>query len=129
MAKRDIQSGIYVGDGGNVSRLSVGGDVIGGDKYAGGAPNEDRQKLLAAVASIQKQLAELNEGHPGLRQDAGDELAKALDAGTRGDKDRLVEKLDSARGYLERLGQAVPAAVMLAHSVATLVAQASSLAL
>lgn len=129
MPNNDIKSGIYVGEGGKVSQISVSGDVFAGDKYTAGGVAEDKQRLLDEIASIQKKLAALDEGHPGLRKDADDELAKAHEAGTNGDKDRLVEKLETARGYLERLGQAAPAAVMLAHAVATLVGQAAAIAL
>ncbi len=63
----------------------------------------------------------LSEAPSGLRMDAADELGKARSAGEEGDDQRLVEKLGAAQGYLERIAAAVPAAVSIAQTIATLI--------
>jgi len=82
---------------------------------------EDRQQLLELLARLQQEVEALKEAPAGLRSDALDELKKAQAAGEDKDDDRLVEKLSTAQGFLERIAAALPAAVSVAQAVATLV--------
>jgi hypothetical protein len=128
MVQRDLESaGIYMEQGASIKSVSVG-NLAGRDLTIGAdAGVDERQRLLAEIEELQAQVAALAEANPGLRDDAHDELSKAKTAGEQGDTNRLVEKLEAARGYLERLGKDLPSALALAGTVATLVQRVAGL--
>ena len=133
MAERDASSaGINIGGNARVSKIDVQGDVIGRDKVVGAIDDEaqaaqDRQQLLDALAKLQAQVDALEQAPSGLKSDAHDDLDKAKQAGEQGDKNRLLEKLESARGYLERMAEFVPIGLQLAQTVATIAQRANGL--
>jgi hypothetical protein len=129
LGQRDLESaGIYMEQGASIKTVSIGGNVVGRDLTIGAdAAVDERQRLLAEIEELRAQVAALAEANPGLRDDAHDELSKAKTAGEQGDTNRLVEKLEAARGYLERLGQDLPSALALAGTVATLVQRVAGL--
>jgi hypothetical protein len=129
MVQRDLESaGIYMEQGASIKTVSIGGNVVGRDLTIGAdAAVDERQRLLAEIEDLRAQVAALAEANPGLRDDAHDELSKAKTAGEQGDTNRLVEKLEAARGYLERLGKDLPSALALAGTVATLVQRVAGL--
>ena len=126
--QRDLESaGIYMEQGASIKSVSVG-NLAGRDLTIGAdAGVDERQRLLAEIEELRAQVAALAEANPGLRDDAHDELSKAKTAGEQGDTNRLVEKLEAARGYLERLGKDLPSALALAGTVATLVQRVAGL--
>ena len=116
-----------VGKGGRIGNISLGGNVAGRDvvvttttSTGDAASDNDLKPVLEALASLQDQIAKLEQAPPGLRDDAQDELRKAQQAGSLGDTQRLAEKLGAAKGYLERIGQHLPEALSLAQTVAML---------
>jgi hypothetical protein len=129
MVQRDLESaGIYMEQGASIKTVSIGGNVVGRDLTIGAdAAVDERQRLLAEIEDLRAHVAALAEANPGLRDDAHDELSKAKTAGEQGDTNRLVEKLEAARGYLERLGKDLPSALALAGTVATLVQRVAGL--
>lgn len=133
VAERDASSaGISIGGNARVSKIDVQGDVIGRDKVIGAISDEaqaaqDRQQLLDALSKLAAQVKALEEAPSGPKQDASDDLQKAQQAGADGDKSRLLEKLDSARGYLERIAEVVPIGLQLAQTVATIAQRANGL--
>jgi len=133
VAEGDASSaGINVSGNARVNKLEVHGDVVGRDKVVGALQEEadtaaDRQQLLELVAKLQAQVSALEDADSGLRQDAGDELHKAQEAGEQGDKNRFLEKLDAARGYLERIAEVLPIGLQLAQTVATVAQRANGL--
>ena len=137
MADRDTNdqpssAAFHLGQGARINKIDIQGNVAGRDVVIGTttdqiAAAQDRQQLLALVARLQEQVKALEEAPAGLRGDAGDELRKAQEAGQQGDKDRLVEKLETARGYLERIGESLPAGLALAQAVAALAQRATGL--
>jgi len=125
-------AGINVGGNARVNRIDVQGDVVGRDKVVGATPEDasaaqDRAQLLAVLAQLQEQVKALEAAPAGLKEDASDELTKAQQAGEQGDKGRFLEKLDTARGYLERLAEALPVGLQLAQTVAMIAQRASGL--
>ena len=126
--QRDLESaGIYMEQGASIKSVSVG-NLAGRDLTIGAdAAVDERKRLLAEIEELRAQVAALAEANPGLRDDAHDELSKAKTAGEQGDTNRLVEKLEAARGYLERLGKDLPSALALAGTVATLVQRVAGL--
>src|ERR1051326_5903798 len=120
-------AGINVGQGGQIDNLKIAGNVAGRDVYVGpqsGADGDQQARvdsILAELQSLKEAVAALQTSREDLRDDARDDLDKALKAGQGGDHARAVEKLDSARGYLERVGESLPAALTLAHTVASLI--------
>jgi hypothetical protein len=128
MAQRESDSTAFsVGKGARVGNISVGGNVAGRDVVVTSttttgdmASAANMVQVLEQLKSLQDQIGNLEDAPAGLRDDASDELRKAHQAGSQGDRQRLVEKLGTAQGYLERIGQSLPAAVSLAQTVATL---------
>src|SRR5438477_10318088 len=126
MAKRESESTAFsLGEGARIGKIEVGGHVAGRDVVVGTTPADsasaqDLPQVLVLLKRLEEQLAGLTEAPTGLRDDAQDELRKAHHAGAQGDTQRLAEKLGTAQGYLERIGQSLPAAVTLAQTVATL---------
>lgn len=111
--------------GARIGNISVGGHVAGRDVVvsttpADAASAQDLPQVLALLKQLEEQIGNLSEAPAGPREDAQDELRKAHQAGAQGDTKRLVEKLGTAQGYLERIGQSLPAAVTLAQTVANL---------
>src|SRR5262249_53962684 len=98
----------------------AGRDVVVGASPVDAAAAQDRQQVLALLGRLQEEVAALQDAPKGPQRDAQDDLGKAREAGEEGDTERLVEKLESAHGYLERIAQTAPAAVTLAQTVATL---------
>ena len=133
MAERDASSaGINIGGNARVNKIDVQGDVIGRDKVVGAIEDEahaaqDRQQLLDALAKLQAQVDALEQAPAALKTDAHDDLDKAKQAGEQGDKNRLLEKLESARGYLEKMAEFVPIGLQLAQTVATIATRANGL--
>jgi hypothetical protein len=123
MTEREPGSAAFsIGEGAHVGNIHVGGSVAGRDVTIGIAPSDaataaDRTELLALLKRVEAAVAALDEAPSGLKSDAQDELRKASEAGASGDDSRLTEKLTSARGYLERIGQSLPAALALAQTV------------
>ena len=116
----------YLGKGARIDSVKITGNVAGRDVHIGVSPADaetvsDRRQVLDLLAKVLTELEALNDAPSGLREDAADELKKAQAAGEAEDDDRLVEKLSSAQGYLERIATALPVAVTLAQTVATLV--------
>ena len=126
MAQRDSDSTAFsLGQSARIGNISVGGHVAGRDVVVGTTPADaasaqDLSQMLAVLKRVEEQIATLSEAPAGLRDDAQDELRKAHQAGAQGDTKRLAEKLNTAQGYLDRIGQNLPAAVSLAQTVATL---------
>jgi hypothetical protein len=116
----------YLGRGAKIDSVKITGNVAGRDVHIGVSADEaaavaDRQQLLEVLARLQQEVEALKEAPAGLRSDALDELKKAQAAGADKDDDRLVEKLSTAQGFLERIATALPAALSVAQAVATLV--------
>jgi len=114
----------YVGRGGKIDSVKIEGNVAGRDvniTASDAAQVSERAQLLELLAKLQEQVQALSEAPSGLKTDAADELGKARSAGEEGDDQRLVEKLGAAQGYLERIAAAVPAAVSIAQTIATLI--------
>jgi hypothetical protein len=133
MAERESESTAFsLGKGARIGKIEVGGHVAGRDVVvsttpADAASAQDLLQVLELLKRLEEQIAGLAEAPAGLRDDAQDELRKAHQAGAQGDTQRLVEKLGTAQGYLERIGQSLPAAVTLAQTVATLALRISGL--
>src|SRR6266568_1534413 len=133
MAERESDSTAFsLGKGARIEKIEVGGHVAGRDVVVGTTPADaasaqDLAQVLDVLKRLEEQIAGLAEAPAGLRDDAQDELRKAHQAGAQGDTQRLIEKLGTAQGYLERIGQSLPAAVTLAQTVATLVQRISGL--
>ncbi|HEY3062116.1 MAG TPA: hypothetical protein VGL99_24355 [Chloroflexota bacterium] len=116
----------YLGKGAKIDSVKITGNVAGRDVHIGVTPGDaagvtERAQLLELLGRVQAELDALKEAPGGLREDARDELAKAVQAGSDGDDERLAEKLSSAQGFLERIASSLPAAVTLAQTVAMLV--------
>lgn len=116
----------YLGKGAKIDSVKVTGNVAGRDMHIGVSPAEaatvdERRQLLEMLSKLLTEVERLKDAPSALRADAADELKKAQAAGADGDDDRLVEKLETAQGYLERIASALPAAVSIAQTVATLV--------
>src|SRR5262245_50915106 len=116
----------YLGKGARIDSVKITGNVAGRDVNIGVSPADaeavsERKQVLELLGRVLAEVEALNEAPSGLREDAADELKKAQAAGEAEDDDRLVEKLSSAQGYLERIATALPVAVTLAQTVATLV--------
>src|SRR5258708_1182870 len=126
MAKRESESTAFsLGKGARIGKIEVGGNVAGRDVVVGTAPADaasaqDLLQVLELLKRLEEQIAGLAEAPAGLRDDAQDELRKAHLAGAQGDTQRLVEKLGTAQGYLERIGQSLPAAASHAQTEADL---------
>jgi hypothetical protein len=126
MAERDAENTAFsLGEGARIEKIEVGGHVAGRDVVvtstaAEAASAQDMSQVLEVLKRLEEQIGALSDAPAGLRDDAQDELRKAHQAGAQGDTQRLVEKLGTAQGYLERIGQSLPAAVTLAQTVATL---------
>jgi len=116
----------FLGKGARIDSVKITGNVAGRDVHIGVSPADaegvsERKQVLELLGRVLAEVEALNEAPSGLREDAADELKKAQAAGEAEDDDRLVEKLSSAQGYLERIATALPVAVTLAQTVATLV--------
>ncbi len=133
MARQESDSAAFsLGKGARIGKIEVGGNVAGRDVVvsttsADAASVQDMAQVLKVLEGVEEQITNLQEAPVGLRDDAQDEVRKARRAGAEGDTERLVEKLGTAQGYLERLGQTLPAAVTLAQTVATLAQRISGL--
>jgi hypothetical protein len=131
MANTDSESSAFsLGRGARIGKINVGGHVAGRDVVVSttsgdAASAQTMAQVLDALKQVENQIANLVDAPAGLREDAQDEVRKAHQAGAQGDTPRLVEKLSAAQGYLDRLGQSVPAAVTLAQTVATLALRVS----
>jgi hypothetical protein len=131
MAERESESTAFsLGKGARIGKIDVGGHVAGRDVVVSttspdATSAQDMSQVLELLKQLEEQIANLADAPAGLRDDAQDEVRKAHQAGTHGDTQRLVEKLGTAQGYLERIGQSLPAAVSLAQSVATLALRVS----
>jgi hypothetical protein len=113
-----------------VDKIEVHGHVAGRDVNVTAAEAESvagRKELLELISRLQAQVAALEQAPSGLQRDAADELKKAQEAGEEGDDNRLVEKLEAAHGYIERIAATLPAAVSIAQTVATLAQRATGL--
>lgn len=126
MAEDPSSAAFYLGKGAKIDSVKITGNVAGRDVHIGVSPADasaanDRQQVLELLARLQAEVAALQEAPAGLRDDAADELKKAQAAGEAQDDDRLVEKLSSAQGFLERMASTLPAALTLAQTVAMLV--------
>jgi len=122
----------YLGKGARIDSVKIEGNVAGRDVNIGVSPADaaavsERAQLLEVLNKLLAEVEGLEEAPSGLRSDAAYELKNAASAGADGNDGRLVEKLETARGYLERIAAAVPAAVTLAHTVATLVSRVPGL--
>jgi hypothetical protein len=107
----------------SIDKVHVEGNVAGRDVIVTAADAEgvkSRQELLEMLTRLQAQVAALEAAPAGLQRDATDELKKAQEAGEEGDTNRLVEKLETAHGYIERIATTLPAAVSVAQAVASL---------
>ncbi len=129
---RHESAAFSLGQGARIGRIEVGGNVAGRDVNVRGTAEDaaavhNREQLLEMLTRLERDLAGLHEAPAGLRSDAQDELRKAREAGEQGDTERVVEKLGTAKGYLERMGQVLPAALTLAQTVATLATRAAGL--
>jgi hypothetical protein len=122
----------HLSQGARIGKVDIRGNVAGRDVVIGTTPADaeavkDRQQLLELLLKLQQEVAALEQAPSGLKDDAADELRKAHEAGQQGDSGRLTEKLDTARGYLERIGQTLPSALALAQAVAAVAARAAGL--
>jgi hypothetical protein len=126
MAEPGSESSAFsLGKGARIGKVEVGGNVAGRDVVvtttgADAAAAQDMSQVLEVLKRLEEQIGNLSDAPAGLRDDARDEVRKAHQAGEQGDKQRLLEKLGTAQGYLERIGQSLPAAVTLAQTVVTL---------
>jgi|ERR1051326_3495508 hypothetical protein len=134
MADGDSESTAFsLGREARIGKINVGGHVAGRDVLvtsttaADDASATDMAQVLQALERIEEQIANLADAPAGLRDDAQDEVRKAHQAGAHGDTQRLVEKLGTAQGYLDRISQSLPAAVSLAQTVAMLAQRISGL--
>ena len=133
MAEQEPGSAAFnLSKGARIGKIDIRGNVAGRDVVLGTTPADaaavqDRQQLLELLLKLQQEVAALEQAPAGLKDDAADELRKAHDAGQQGDAGRLTEKLDTARGFLERIGQTLPAALALAQAVAAVAARAAGL--
>lgn len=85
---------------------------------------DTKQELLDLIAKVQADIAQLTDAPMGKRQDVEDDLRKAKEAGEEGDKDRLLEKLESAQKILLALTGSIPAALKLGETIGALIQQA-----
>jgi hypothetical protein len=133
MAERESGSAAFsLGQGARMGNVQVGGHVAGRDVVVGTTPAEaagaqDMQQVLALLERLEADIEAMQQAPAGLRDDARDEVRKAKEAGTKGDTQRMHEKLGSAQGFLERMSQNLPAALTLAQTVATLAQRVSGL--
>ncbi|HYN90134.1 MAG TPA: hypothetical protein VER55_16485, partial [Ardenticatenaceae bacterium] len=107
------------------------GDVAGRDLIkvtaAQAAGPSGRQELLDLISQLRDDLARLEDAPEGKREDADDELRKAMEAGEKGDGSRLKEKLEAAQRIVLALSATVPAAVKLGAVIGTALQRAMSL--
>ena len=118
--------GIDFGRENRLSNVHISGTIAGRDVVQITATPEaaagvkDKEQFLALITQLQSDVAKLTEAPAGERQDAQDELAKAKEAGEKGDTDRVVKKLQSAQAIMTALGSSIPAAVQLGETIGTL---------
>jgi hypothetical protein len=133
MAENSHSSSAFnLGRGAHIDKLTVGGNVAGRDVVVGVTPADasaaaDLHAVMEMLLKLQQQVAALEDAPAGLREDAADELRKAHEAGAQNDPERLAEKLHSAQSYLERIGAALPPAVAIAQTVASLALRVTGL--
>src|ERR1051326_8238297 len=115
--------GIDFGRNNRMGNVNISGDVAGRDLTKTTTSVEavsnirTKEQLLELLAQLHTDVGQLSEATDGQREDAQDELRKASSAAERGDRDRLVEKLEGAQRIFETIGSAAPAAVNLAQTV------------
>jgi hypothetical protein len=118
------QTGITFGSNNRFGNVTVSGPVAGGDVHIGPTTETlSAQQVIELIRSLQQEVDRLDGAPAGEREDARDELDKARRAAEEGDQPRLAKKLESARSILEGLGSALPSAVALANTVASLLTQ------
>ena len=124
------KSVIDMGKGNTFGNVSYG-DVAGGNMIkittAAAAQSDNKEDLLEMISDLRKQIATLADAPKGKREDADDELRKAKEAGAEGNKQRMVEKLESAHNILLALAGTVPAAVKLGEAVGAVLQRAVGL--
>ena len=120
---------IDFGSGNQIGNVTMG-DLAGRDivkvtvTTAPAAGVTDDQELLKVIDQLRAEVAKLTDAPEGAPEDAEDELRKAREAGQKGNKSRLLEKLTSAQKVLLSLGGGVAAAVKLADALSALVQRA-----
>jgi hypothetical protein len=94
---------------------------------AGAAGVDDGQALLRLIEQLRGDVSRLTDVPEGDREDAADELRKAWEAGQRGNRKRLLEKLESAQKLLLPLAGESPTALRVADAVGALLQRALAL--
>ena len=131
-AGRDVVIGqrhtlIDVGQGNWIGGAVTIGDVAGGNitkimsTPATVAAARDDRELVGLIDQLRADVTRLTDAPEGRREDADYELSKAREASLRGDRPRLLEKLEGAQKILLSLGQGIAAALTLAETIGSLI--------
>ena len=122
----ESHSAVDFGRENTYGNVTISGKVAGRDLIEvtttaeAAADVQTKQQLLDLIAQLQADIAKLTDAPEGDRDDMRDELAKAKQAAEKGDKDRLVNKLESARTIMVTLSGAIPAALKLSEAIGAL---------
>ena len=76
---------------------------------------------MGLIDQLRADVAKLTDVSEGRRKVADYELSEAREASLRGDRPRLLEKLDGAQKILLGLGQGIAAALTLAETIGSLI--------
>jgi hypothetical protein len=121
---------IDLGTSNRMGNIQIG-DVAGRDiikvDTANAASSDTKRKLLTLISDLQSEVTNLTSVPKGKRQDAEDELRKAKEAGEEGDKERLLEKLESAQRILVAIGSSIPVAFELGKTIGAVLQQAMAI--
>jgi hypothetical protein len=107
---------------GNVSIENVAGrDIFKVNATtAAAAAVDDSAALLRLIEQVRNDVSRLTDLPEAEREDADDDLRKAWEAGGRGNRSRLLEKLESAQKLLLRLAGKSLTALRVADTIGTL---------
>ena len=110
-----IDGGVKIGDvaRGNITKITSTPAAV--------ATARDDRELVGLIDQLRADVARLTDVSDGRREDVDDELRKAREASLRGDRPRLLEKLEGAQKILLGLGQGIAAALTLAETIGSLI--------
>lgn len=116
-----IQGGVKTGDiaGQNITKIDIKVNA------AQAAAVDSQQELVELIGQLQDEVANLKDAPEDERQDAEDELRKAKEACEKGNKERLLKKLERAETIMLEI--TLPAAFTLANTIGTLLQRARAL--
>jgi hypothetical protein len=119
--RAQIQGSVSIGDVAGRDMIKVNVSV------ADAAAVDTKQDLLDLIGKLQANVAALKDVPEGDREDAEDALRRAREGGEKGDKTRMIQKLESAQKIMVALGGTIPAAFELGKSIGTLIQRAIGL--